>query len=78
MTSTVMVGEGYSITAGVSIETMRSMVGGAPPDLVAQGECRSARYVSHDMLLLYWQIKDSERPDRSGENEADTTALCKR
>jgi hypothetical protein len=33
-TSTVMVGEGYSITAGVSIEMMRSMVGGAP--LVAQ------------------------------------------
>jgi hypothetical protein len=40
MTSTVMVGEGYSITAGVSIEMMRTMVGGAPPDLVAQGECR--------------------------------------
>jgi hypothetical protein len=35
-TSTVMVGEGYSITAGVSIEMMRSMVGGAPPNLVAQ------------------------------------------
>ena len=40
MTSTVMVGEGYSITAGDSIEMMRSMVGGAPPDLVEQGECR--------------------------------------
>jgi hypothetical protein len=36
MTSTVMVGEGYSITAGVSIEMMRTMVGGAPPNLVAQ------------------------------------------
>ena len=58
MTSTVMVGEGYSITAGVSIEMMRWMVGGAPPNLVAQGETRigsgwSADFYRQGMFHIY-------------------------